>query len=252
MSESYESRNNPLSGLITGLILCVSCTYAFWLNENRFDYGKAAAKTRPIKSFKKASLEPLENKNVSLSQKIKTKEKVKDPIFFSEEQEFFTLSRNVQVYAWVEKKRDNSTYYEKEWTSNPERIRENKDPKWPYFYTQIKNFRLGRMHINTKYLEFSYPERTIFSKDYFSLQWQENLNQNSRYFYPVGQNIGSPQLNDHRLEFEVRDPITKGTLFGKLKNGSIVPYFGPNKNSGGAFKKMLKTFIIELSNFLTS
>ena len=60
MSESYESRNNPISSFIGGLVLCVASAYAFWLNENRFDYGRAAKKTTEVRSFKKSYLKKFE------------------------------------------------------------------------------------------------------------------------------------------------------------------------------------------------
>ena len=243
MSESYESRNNPISGLIFGIALFISSIYAFWLNENRFDYGKAAAKTKPIRSFKVAQMNRLENKNVSLYHKIKTKYKLTDPIFFAKEEKFFTLSRNVQVYAWVERRRDNRTYYEKEWTHNPDLIKENKKPRWPHYSTQIKSFRLGKMTIDTDKLNFFYNKRPLKNSKLFTSFWQKKLRQSGSYFYPAGQNIGNPKINDHRLMFEVHDPISRGTLFGKLSNGTIVPYFGPKKNTGGFFKQILKAIL---------
>ena len=245
MSESYESTSNPISSFIMGMILCFSSTYAFWLNENRFDYGKEAAKTKPLKSLKKSYLKALDKKNVSLTHKIKTNEMIMDPVFFSKKANLFTLSRSVQVYAWVKRQRDNRTYYELEWTGSPDLIRGNIKPKWPDFQTQIKSFRMGKMKIDTKDLEFSYSDKILSDISYFSPNWQSSLQQSGRYFYPIGQNIGQPQHNDHRLKFEIRDPISRGTLFGKIQQGKIVPYYGPKRNTGGYFKKMLKSFIFD-------
>lgn len=243
MSESYESRNNPISGLLFGIFLFFVSIYTFWLNENRFDYGKAAAKTYPIRTFKQDKLKKLENKNVSLTNKIKTKHKLADPIFFAKGEKFFTLSRKVEVYAWVEKRRDNRTYYEQEWTSKPELIRGNKNPKWPYYYSQIRSFRLGKMTINTDKIEFFYDTRLLKDNTVFTSYWQGKLRNSDSYFYPLHQSIGNPKHNDHRIKFEVHDPIARGTLFGKLRNATIVPYFGPKKNSGGLFKNLLKALI---------
>lgn len=120
---------NSIKGVVFGLALFVGSFIVLWTNEGRQDMSEAAQLCNPIKADTVQS--SAEGQPVSVSAKITSEEMLGDPEFLVPG-EYITLSRKVEMFAWVESTSSEekkklgggtetvTTYtYEKQWTSSP-------------------------------------------------------------------------------------------------------------------------------------
>jgi hypothetical protein len=120
---------NSIKGVVFGLILFVGSFVVLWTNEGRQDMSEAANLCNAIKPD--IIQTDAEGKPVSVSAKITSEETLGDPEFLVPG-EYITLSRKVEMFAWVESTSSEekkklgggtetvTTYtYEKKWASSP-------------------------------------------------------------------------------------------------------------------------------------
>jgi len=119
---------NSIKGVVFGLILFVGSFVVLWMNEGRQDMSEAAELCMPIKPD--IVQIDAEGKPVSVSAEMTSEEMLGDPEFLVPG-DYITLSRQVEMFAWVENQSSEekkkigggtetvTTYtYEKKWTSS--------------------------------------------------------------------------------------------------------------------------------------
>lgn len=118
---------NSIKGVVIGLMLFVGSFVVLWMNEGRQDMSEAAEQCMAIKPD--AVQSDAQGQPVSVSAKMTSEETLGDPEFLMPG-DYITLSRQVEMFAWVENKSSEekkkigggtetvTTYtYEKKWTS---------------------------------------------------------------------------------------------------------------------------------------
>jgi hypothetical protein len=119
---------NSIKGVVFGLILFIGSFVVLWMNEGRQDMSEAAELCMPIKPDMVQT--DAEGKPVSVSAEMTSEETLGDPEFLVPG-DYITLSRQVEMFAWVENQSSEekkkigggtetvTTYtYEKKWTSS--------------------------------------------------------------------------------------------------------------------------------------
>src|SRR5215475_364000 len=92
---------NAIKGVVVGLILFVASFAVLWWNEGRTDMSEVAKLSKPAPADK---VDPaLEGQFVSVTGPLQCDAKLEDPSYLNPVQAI-TLYRNVEMYAWVEKK----------------------------------------------------------------------------------------------------------------------------------------------------
>jgi len=119
---------NSIKGVVFGLILFIGSFVVLWMNEGRQDMSEAAELCMPIKPDMVQA--DAEGKPVCVSAEMTSEEMLGDPEFLIPG-DYITLSRQVEMFAWVENQSSEekkkigggtetvTTYtYEKKWTSS--------------------------------------------------------------------------------------------------------------------------------------
>ena len=128
-----------IKGVAVGALLFFFSFGVLWCNEGRVDLSEVAKKSVAVSS---ASVDAsASGKFVSVTGELKTDEKIGDPEFLNPGN-YLRLDRQVQMFAWVEKKESRTEKkaggkkvttttitYLKDWTSNPKPPREFEEPK---------------------------------------------------------------------------------------------------------------------------
>lgn len=119
-----------IKGVAVGALLFLASFWVLWWNEGRVDLSEVAKKSVELKadSVDKGA----EGKLVAVTGELKTEDKLEDPQFLKPGN-FLRLDRDVEMFAWVERKRTETTKktgggkevkttatYEKKWTSDPQ------------------------------------------------------------------------------------------------------------------------------------
>ena len=133
-----------IKGVAIGGILFLASFWVLWLNEGRVDLSEVAKKSVEVKadSVDKSA----DGKLVSVTGELQTDEKLEDPQFLKPGS-YLKLDREVEMFAWVERRRTETTKkvggskevrpiptYEKKWTSDPQppgKLLEPKDHENP-------------------------------------------------------------------------------------------------------------------------
>ena len=139
-TKSWGSKiTESIKGVVFGIILFLASFVVLWINEGRTDMSRVAMKeTVPVNA---AALDVAnEGKPVSVTGMLSSYETIGDPEFLNPGK-YLSLTRNVEMYAWVEKSESTTeknvggsettttTYsYVQEWTSSPADSSTFKDP----------------------------------------------------------------------------------------------------------------------------
>lgn len=128
-----------IKGVAIGALLFLGSFWVLWWNEGRVDLSEVAKKSIEVKadSVDKAA----EGKLVAVTGELKTEDKLEDPQFLKPGN-YLRLEREVEMYAWVERRRNETNKkvggskevkttatYEKKWTSDPQPPNKFLDPK---------------------------------------------------------------------------------------------------------------------------
>lgn len=156
---------NSIKGVTFGLILFIGSFVVLWMNEGRQDMSEAADLCTSIKAD--AVQTDADGKPVCVSAKIISDETLGDPEFL-EPGEYITLSRNVEMFAWVENQSSEerkkigggtetvTTYtYEKKWTSSPAQTANFRYPEGhqnPVLTIENKSFSVSTAKVGAYYV----------------------------------------------------------------------------------------------------
>lgn len=214
-----------VSGAVLGVVLFFGSFGVLWWNEGRQDMSLVAARTRPVAA--QAVAVEAEGQPVSVSANLVTTETLGDEPNL-QPGEYVALVRDVEMFAWVEEKKEEerekfgggteviTTYnYVKEWTSSPE---------------NSGNFAHPEGHEN--------PRQTIEKKEWrvsaakvgaYNIQPKEielpSANPIGDFIFLGKGTSGAPQIGDQRLRYRAVPNNIFVTAFGKLSGDTVVPYW---------------------------
>ncbi len=247
-TKSWGSKiTESIKGVVFGIILFLASFVVLWVNEGRTDISKVAMKeTVPIDA---AVLDVThEGKGVSVTGMLSSYETIGDPEFFNPGK-YLTLTRNVEMYAWVEKSESTTeknvggsettttTYsYVQEWTSSPADSSTFKDPAghtnppMPYqdqaFY--VNTAFVGVYPVDVKGLSLPGQSEVVLNTSMVNSKFAGSLNGNYIFIKPGGYGYyGSstaPVVGDLRIHYTALASDINMTVFGQLTGGQIVPF----------------------------
>jgi len=234
-----------LKGMILGIVLFVGSFFVLWFNEGRVDISKIAKKAIPLDpNFVN---EKLEGKLISVTGKLETDQEIGDPSFLKPAR-YIKLERRVEMFAWVEKTKTETvkklggeeeritTYeYVKKWTFNPPDSSSFQYPEDHYnppmtiqnetFFSDVA--KVGVFEFSPTEIDLPRPSLISLSPENVILTGNAKLEGN--YIF-IGQGtLSNPQIGDTRISFNGIKSGQTVTVFGKLENGKIVPYYHQGK-----------------------
>jgi hypothetical protein len=247
-TKSWGSKiTESIKGVVFGLILFVASFAVLWINEGRTDMSKVAVKnTVPVNA---AVLDVTnEGKPVSVTGMLSSYETIGDPEFLNPGK-YLVLTRNVEMYAWVEKTESQTeknvggsettttTYsYVQEWTSSPADSSTFKDPAGhtnPSMTYQDQTFYVntafvGVYPVDIKGLSLPGQSEVVLNTSSVNPKYSGMLNGNYIFVKPAGYGYyggnAAPTVGDMRIHYTALASDINVTVFGQLTGGQIVPY----------------------------
>jgi hypothetical protein len=253
-TKSWGSKiTESIKGVIFGVVLFLAAFVVLWVNEGRTDMSKVAMKeTVPVDA---AVLDTAnEGKPVSVTGTLSSYETIGDPEFLNPGK-FLVLTRNVEMYAWVEKSESKTekkaggsettttTYsYVQEWTSNPADSSTFKEPAghanptMPYqnqtYY--VNNASVGVYPVNIQELSLPGQTEVVLNASMVNPRYAGTLNGNYIFIKSGGYGYyggsSSPTVGDVRIHYTALASDINVTVFGQLQNGIIVPFMYKGKD----------------------
>ncbi len=254
-TKSWGSKiTESIKGVVFGIILFLAAFVVLWINEGRTDMSKVAIKnTVPVNA---AVLDVAnEGKGVSVTGMLTSYETIGDTEFLNPGK-YLVLTRNVEMYAWVEKSESKTeknvggsettttTYtYVQEWTSSPADSSTFQDPNGhtnPSMMYQNQTFyvntaSVGVYPVNIQGLSLPGGSEVVLNASMVNPRYTGMINGNYIFIKPTGYgyyggNTG-PTVGDMRIHYTALASDINVTVFGQLIGGQIVPflYKGENK-----------------------
>ncbi len=238
---------DSIKGVVFGIILFLAAFVVLWINEGRTDLSKVAVRdTVPINAAVMDAAN--EGKPVSVTGMLSSYETLGDPEFLNPGK-YLVLTRNVEMYAWVEKSESTTeknvggsettttTYsYVQEWTSSPADSSTFKDPAghtnptMPYqnqtFYVTTAS--VGVYPVNIQGLSLPGESEVVLNTSSVNPKYSGMVNGNYIFVKPGGYGYyggnTAPTVGDLRIHYTALASDVNVTVFGQLTGGQIVPY----------------------------
>lgn len=245
-TKGYFSRiGDAVKGVVFGLILFLGAFGVIYWNEGKVDIseiGKTATKVTA------ESVDTIaEGKLIAVTGKAVSTEKLGDGMFLKPA-DYLAVSRNVEMYAWVEKSESKSdtntggsettttTYsYSTNWTSAPGSSSSFKEPaghtnpemsiKADSFHVQ--SAKVGAYEVDMAKLTLpAYTDLNLTKED---LDLTKGVFENGYVLVGKG-TLAAPQVGDLRISYSAVKNNLDGTVFGKLEGGKLVTYIDQPTN----------------------
>ncbi|MCK9186272.1 TMEM43 family protein [Candidatus Gracilibacteria bacterium] len=272
-TKGYFSRiGDAFKGIVFGLILFLGSFAVIYYNEGKVDVSTIAQTATKISAESVDTT--AEGKLVSVTGTVVSTEKLGDSMFLKPA-DYLAVSRNVEMYAWVEKSQSKSdtnmggsettttTYtYAMEWTSVPQSSAQFKEAaghtnpemtiKGESF--RVKSAKIGAYEIaDVSKIELpNYEKLTLKQED---LNLSKGVFENGVVYVGKG-NSAAPQVGDLRVSYSAVNNNLNGTAFGKIENGKLVTYVDQEKEESlyrlfdGTFDEAIKQMHGEYTTWL--
>jgi len=231
---------NSIKGIVVGFVVFLASFGVLFWNEGRVDLSTAAKKATEISSTQVSTDE--QNSLVSVTGTVATAEKIGDAQFLQPDQ-YLTLTRNVEQFAWVEEQKSTSkdnlggsettetTYsYTKKWTSSPASSadfkvvdgHQNPPLGLKATTTYPTTATVGVYAFTPQTIQLPSAKDVVLT-DANTIVPTGAVRADSQYVYiPVvaGSAYGNPQVGDVRISFSAVLPGFEGTVLGQLSSGA--------------------------------
>jgi hypothetical protein len=233
----YFSRiANSFVGILVGIVLIVVSIWMLYTNEGRVNTANIAKQAIEISATDQAPDPALKGKLVAVSGKVETQGLLADEPYLRAGS-YLAISRKVEMFSWVEKTKTKSTKnmggsettettytYEKGWTAFPEKPsefkypqgHENPTPALKALTQAAQIAKIGVFELDMRKLDLPAFEEVSLDGGKFAFRGYGSLE--------------NPQLGDLRLSYGALRSGVEGTVFGKLEQGWISPYFDKDNN----------------------
>lgn len=245
-TKGYFSRiGDAVKGVVFGLILFLGAFGVIYWNEGKVDIseiGKTATKVTA------ESVDTIaEGKLIAVTGKAVSTEKLGDGMFLKPA-DYLAVSRNVEMYAWVEKSESKSdtntggsettttTYsYSTNWTSAPGSSSSFKEPTGhanPEMSIKADSFHVQSAKVGAYEVDMSkltLPAYTDLNLTKEDLDLTKGVFENGYVLVGKG-TLSAPQVGDLRISYSAVKNNLDGTVFGKLDGGKLVTYIDQPTN----------------------
>lgn len=232
---------NSIIGVFIGIGLFFCSFGVIWYNEGRTNLSVVAEESVAISAASVDSNN--EGQLVAAAGKLVGSEPIGDGSGYIKAGDYLLIDRNVEMYAWVEKKETETTKntggsettttkysYVKEWTDNPEdsdNFQNSAGHQNPSLTIEEATFRpsaasLGAFAIDINNIDL--PSADSLSLNESNLGSDTGFTAEGNYLFKGAGSLGNPQVGDVRLSFEVVPSNIDVTLFGKQEGNKITTY----------------------------
>ena len=231
----YFSRiANSFIGILVGVVLIVVSIWMLYTNEGRVNVTNIAKTAMEISAAGEDPDPTLKGKLIVVSGPVISQQELGDGLYL-EPGKYLAYNRKVEMYSWVEEKStkskknlggsetEESTYtYNKAWTASPRSSfkypqgHENPQPALKSTTGQINMAKIGNFELDMKKLDLPAFEDMSLDCGQYAFRGRGTLN--------------DPQIGDLRISYCVIRSGMDGTVFGKLEQGWISPYFDKDNN----------------------
>lgn len=240
-----------IAGIPIGILLFLASFYVLFINEGRTNWSKVAAESVVVDANTASGHQ---GEFVSVTGPINTDSTVGDPDFVAPGN-FITLSRNAEMYAWVEESHSETrdkvgggtetvtTYtYELQWTSNPQDASQFEQPEGhsnPAMTVDSGSWSAPRATIGAWPLTTEaaagqcflgaacrgLPSGTTVNPSTLTLLGAASTGRaQGDHIYLGNANPTSPVVGDIRLSWSALPTGGTVTAFGGVDNGQLVPF----------------------------
>lgn len=200
-----KKKLGPIGGLVGLAMFCGAATTLAWNETRTVKQASAIAeleKTHVIADSKRIDT-ALDGKAIYVSGAAETETGAMDPYFEIGGSDTLMVKREVEMYQWVKKRRDNTTYYEEQWddSETDSGSRDN-----PPFELQGERFAANDAHLG----EFKLDNQVLAELDLVDLNIPGQLTAQaendgwrvlSGLVYKGSGSPQNPQIGDHRVTF---------------------------------------------------
>lgn len=238
----YGTRiGKSFGGVIVGILLFLGSFGVLFWNEGRTDLASLAKKSAELPAGSVTADASVQGKLVSASGVVTSAETLGDNVYLKPGK-YLAVKRDVEMYAWVEKKTENShtnvggsettetTYdYTMAWTSNPMKSsemahpaeHENPAPALTGDAFTVTNLTVGSYTVSGV-VELPASTPLVLTKDNVSLR--EGVIIAGGYIFQGTGTETVPKIGDIRVSYSTLNPGFEGTVFGALQGGKIAKY----------------------------
>lgn len=245
---------DSIKGIGMGILLFLASFYVLYWNEGRVDLSQVAKTAINIGATEAAPADA-NGKLVSTTGKVTSAEMLDDGLYLNSGK-YLSVSRQVEMYAWVEKAASSSdknlggsettetTYtYDKQWTSSPSSSGSFKVPQGhenPAMATasatkNVSAAKVGNYDIDMA--NITLPGFSNVTMNTVNVKVPANGQISGDYLYVPGVGGTSPAVGDLRMKYTVLNQDIEATIFGKL-NGSKIEPFVDFKNDNARLYRM--------------
>jgi|GEM_PF-1424357 len=227
-----NKKMGPIGGLVGLAMFCAAASTLAW-NETR-----TVKQANAIAELDKTHVSPessqidaaLEGKPIYLSGAAETEIGAMDPYFEMGGSDTLMVQRKVEMYQWVEKRRDDKTYYEEQWDDDAQSGSGSYEN--PPFELQSDHFAASDAHMGA----FQLDSRVLEELEHTDFNISEQLTAQAQNdgWRALGSEIykgrGSPQdpqNGDHRVRFSVVNE-TDMSVMGIQNGQSVQPFIASN------------------------
>lgn len=220
-------RGGAFAGVFFGILLCLGAVVLLWTNEGRVDLSRIAREAAIVAPDGSAAGGA---QVVSVTGALEIVEPATDPLF-GIRGEYLQLTRNVEMYAWVEHERDDHYNYELEWTAEPPDSGVFEYPEGhinPPLPIRTETFsamegRIGHFTFDpSRFSSLPAAEAASLGSDLATSSEVQVIGDTTLY---IGK--GSPQtpeVGDVRITYQAVQVQGTVTLFGQVEGNRVEPY----------------------------
>ena len=253
-TQGYGSRiMNSISGIFLGIILVIVAIGLLYWNEGRVDLSTIAAQSKIIAADQVSTDPAVQGQLISTTGTLTADGAIGDNLFLKAGN-YVSLSRVVEMYAWIETKKTTTTKnnggsetttttytYNQGWTTNPGKTSSFAEPAGhdnPALTIFSGSYRAPAAHIGAYTIgsigSIELPtQTTVFvSKQNTILTGKEQIAGDQYIFIPAGTvsttTEASPKIGDVRVSYRALNSGVPATVMGKLDGSSIDAYVSQN------------------------
>lgn len=241
-----------IKGIFTGLLLFILSFGVLYWNEGRTNMSDIAAQAIPIDANSPDM--SAEGELVAASGTLTTTAQLDDGLFI-QPGNYLSVSRSVEIYAWVEKteSRTRDTLgggqetiteyaYQKEWVAKPQSTssfyesegHQNQELPFENATFSTPSAELGTLQVDPRRMTLVGSESLTLTEQNTNLDNSDAELANSEYIYVPetwSSSFSSPEVGDVRVKYSVIPSGQEVTALGKLESGKLSPFVDEDKNT---------------------
>lgn len=217
MYRMANRKKNRWAGIVFGPVLVFAALSAIWKNETRFDYHRAAAKTKEIVALGEALSGDLMSFTGDMNRELTMSGEYVDSFTG-----YLSVKRHAEIYAWDKDESDDSVTWKKKWMSSLESNSRNNSLTQELESRSFlpPDYEVGELKVTSDKIEFVDSNETIAAGS-LTLKRSNLEIEGSEHLY-LRKNRND-ELGDERVSYSGVPVPETATYFGKFESQLGVP-----------------------------